>query len=295
MASVIELLAKGVRFLRSKNIERPKCDGEWLFAHILGCSRLELYLRHGAAVDASSEARLRELLVRRARREPLQYILGEVDFCNVKLKVDPRVLIPRGETEMLVEWLVTYIRSRNFGSPATGEAGDCRCEVLDLGTGNGAIAIALAKYFPASRVFAVDKSPPALTVAQENVERNGVRNVKLLKSDWYSVFESGACQEKFDIIVANPPYLAPQEFASAQDEVRKYEPISALVAGDGGLRDIEIILRGAKNFLKKGGLVALETGITHPQQLQNKYKNFFNKTEIVKDLNQFDRFFMAYV
>jgi release factor glutamine methyltransferase len=286
MASVIELLTKGGQFLRSKNIERPKCDAEWLFAHVLGCSRLELYLRHGSAVNASDEACLRALLVRRARREPLQYILGEVDFCDVKLKVDPRVLIPRGETEMLVEWLVAYIGGRDWGG--------YRCNILDLGTGSGAIAIALAKYFPASRVFATDKSPLALAVARENVERNGVRNVKLLESDWYNVLKSGACQEKFDIIVANPPYLTPQEFASAQDEIRKYEPISALVGGDGGLWDIEIILRGAGNFLKKEGLVALETGVTHPRQLQNKYKNFFNKTEIIQDLNQFDRFFMAY-
>ncbi|MDR0590461.1 MAG: peptide chain release factor N(5)-glutamine methyltransferase [Puniceicoccales bacterium] len=295
MASVIELLAKGVRFLHSKNIERPKCDAEWLFAHVLSCSRLELYLRYGAAVGASDEAHLRELLVRRARREPLQYILGEVDFCDVKLAVDPRVLIPRGETEMLVEWLVAYIRGRDWGNFAAGGASNYRCNILDLGTGSGAIAIALAKYFPASRIFATDKSPFALAVAQKNAERNGVRNVKLLESDWYDVFGGGVCQEKFDIIVANPPYLTPQELADARDEVRKYEPISALIAGDGGLRDIEIILRGARNFLKKGGLVALETGITHPRQLRKKYKNFFNKTEIMRDLNQFDRFFVAYV
>jgi release factor glutamine methyltransferase len=226
----------------------------------------------------------------------LQYILGKVDFCDVKLKVDPRVLIPRSETEMLVEWLVAYIKGRDWGdSTVTDGTGSYRCDILDLGTGSGAIAIALAKYFPTSWVFAVDKSPSALAVAQENVERNGVRHVKLLESEWYDVFESGACQEKFDIIVANPPYLTPQEFASAQDEVRKYEPISALVAGDGGLRDIEIILRGARNFLKKGGLVALETGIAHPQRLQNKYKNLFNQTEIIKDLNQFDRFFVAHI
>jgi release factor glutamine methyltransferase len=291
VASLIELLGEGVHFLHSKGIERPKCDAEWLFAHVLGCSRLELYLRRGMAVGAPDEGRLRELLVRRSRREPLQYILGEVDFCDVKLGVDPRVLIPRPETEMLVEWLAAQVKDR-WRAVGTEEP---PVTILDLGTGSGAIGIALAKYFPASRIFAIDKSPFALDVARENVERNGVRNVKLLESDWYAIFEGGVCQEKFDIIVANPPYLSLREFADAGEEVRKYEPISALVAGDDGLGDIEIILGGARNFLRSGGLVALETGVAHPEQLQKKYIKFFNKTEIIRDLNQFDRFFIAWI
>jgi release factor glutamine methyltransferase len=301
MASVIELLTRGVNFLRSKHIERPKCDAEWMFAHVLGCSRLELYLRYQTFIDARAEDQLRDLLVRRSKGEPLQYILGEVDFCNVKLKVDPRVLIPRSETEMLVEWLVAYVKDCQGNADGSGGDGvfagteGDQWNILDLGTGSGAIGIALARYFPESRVLATDKSPLALEVARENMERNGVGNLKLLESDWYGVFESGECKEKFNIIVSNPPYLSQQEFAVARDEVRKYEPISALVADDEGLRDIEIILQGAQKFLKAGGLIALETGISHPQQLQNKYKNFFRQTEIKQDLNKFDRFFIARV
>jgi release factor glutamine methyltransferase len=120
-------------------------------------------------------------------------------------------------------------------------------------------------------------------------------SVKFLESDWYNVLKGRACKGKFDIIVANPPYLTPQEFASAQDEVRKYESIASLVGGDGGLRDIEIILRRARNFLKKEGLVALETEIPHSRQLRNKSKHFFNKMEIMRDLNQLNRFFVAHI
>ncbi|MDR1434942.1 MAG: peptide chain release factor N(5)-glutamine methyltransferase [Puniceicoccales bacterium] len=296
MVGRIELLQRAIAFLHSKNIEQAKCDGECLLAHVLSCSRSVLYLDRRATIDGESEAHFQKLLLRRSRREPLQYILGEVDFCDVRLDVDSRVLIPRSETELLVEWLVAYVKKYfpniYFKGGETMATPEFR--ILDLGTGSGAIAIALAKYFPKSRIIAVDRSPMALEVARENMQKNRIQNLQLLESDWYAALEAHPNEKKFDIIVSNPPYLTQREFDGAQDEIRKYEPIGALIAGNDGLRDVDIILSGAPKFLKKGGIVAIETGILHPKQLREKYKNTFQCTEILKDLNQFDRFFITH-
>ena len=310
MASIDEWLTRASAFLDAKGIASPKCDVEWLLAHVLGCSRSELYLYRRMEISHEIEIQLETLLARRAAREPLQYILGEVDFCNVTLTVDPSVLIPRSETEYLVEWIVDYVRKSNLysdfkqlqGNPSGNEAPlysygpiipSSMPSILDLGTGSGAIAIALAKYFPESHVVGVDQSPMALQVARENQKRNHVDNLDLLESDWYSALKMGA--EMFDIIVANPPYLTQQEFETAQEEIRQYEPFRALVAKNDGLEDIEIILGNARNFLKKHGIIAIETGINHPLLLREKYKNDFGKIEILQDLCQRDRFLIAHV
>jgi release factor glutamine methyltransferase len=290
MASINELLTEGANVLYSNGVEGSRNDAEWLLAHVLGYSRLALNLNGQTTVSRESEMQFWKQLLRRARREPLQYILGEVDFHNTQLKIDARVFIPRGETETLVEWLINHINKR-IGDAFPGEENFSSLNILDLGTGSGAIAIALAKRFPMGCVLAVDRSPLALEVARENMRRNGVNNLQLLQSNWYSAFEGD--RKPFDVIVSNPPYLTRQEFETAQDEVRR-EPISALVAEEEGLRDIRIILNGAQRFLKKDGIVAVETGISHSQELQRAYGERFRQTEILKDLNQFDRFFIAY-
>jgi release factor glutamine methyltransferase len=290
MASITALLREGTKFLRTSHVERPQWDAEWLLAHVLGYPRLELILNGSMAVDEKSETQFWTFLTRRARREPLQYILGEIDFYGIKLKVDPRVFIPRSETELLVEWLLenspNMAGDRSFGGTPLN--------ILDLGTGSGAIAIALAKHFPMSSLLAIDRSLPALRVARKNMERNGVNNLKLLRSNWYDALEGDKWREQFDLIVSNPPYLTHQEFDTAQEEVRRHEPITALVAEEKGIRDIRIILNGAQKFLKKGGIIAIETGILHPKQLQKEYEKYFTQTKILQDLNQLDRFFIAH-
>jgi release factor glutamine methyltransferase len=269
-----------------------------------------LYLYHRVQICRDVELQLEALLARRAAREPLQYILGEVDFCNVTLNVDPSVLIPRSETEYLVEWVVDYVCKSDLyctfkrprGNPSGNESplysdgpiiSSSMPNILDLGTGSGAIAIALAKYFSESHVVGVDQSPMALQVARENQKRNHIENLDFLESDWYSALKIRA--EMFDIIVANPPYLTQQEFETAQEEIRQYEPFRALVAENDGLRDIEIILGDARNFLKKNGVIAIETGVNHPSLLREKYKNDFGEIEILQDLCQRDRFLIAHL
>ncbi|MDR2806543.1 MAG: peptide chain release factor N(5)-glutamine methyltransferase [Puniceicoccales bacterium] len=301
MASIIELLSEATAFLHFKGIEQPKWDGECLLAHVLKCSPLELHLRCKEVISFSDADYFQKLLRRRGKREPLQYILGEVDFFNVKLKVDSRVLIPRHETEYLVAWLVDDIKERylnnKFGNKESVPSLS-KLHILDLGTGSGAIGIALGKSFPESWVTAVDQSPLALEVARENGQKNQVKNLQFLASDWYNIFEvhealQALRQERFDIIVSNPPYLSQREWDEAQDEIRRYEPATALIAGDEGFDAIEIILQGAPKFLKKNGMIAIETGILHPQRLREKYKNLFRRTKILQDLNKFDRFFIA--
>jgi release factor glutamine methyltransferase len=288
MAVLLELLREATDFLSSSGIEEAKCDGEWLFAHILGCSRTELILNCRTTIPPEVEMQFRKLLERRATREPLQYILSEVDFCDVKLKVDPRVLIPRSETEMLVEWLSKKIEFVN-----NMQRKNKNLQILDLGTGSGAIALSLAKRYPNSRIIAIDQSSRALEIARENAALNHITHVEFLESNWFSAL-FGRENANFDVIVSNPPYLTQQEFDSAQDEVRKYEPVEALVSGNEGLQDLQLILDNAPQFLEQNGLVALEMGVNHSEILQKKYKKMFRKIEILQDLSKRNRFFMAY-
>jgi release factor glutamine methyltransferase len=266
MVAVANLLDRVVHFLSAHGIGNARGDAELLLAHLLECLRTEFYLKRQVIVDGIVERRLWEWVRPRAMREPLQYIFGEVDFYNVKLEVDRRVLIPRFETETLVAWLVEK------GVPQlvnkTKKSGE-NLHILDLGTGSGAIAIALAKCFPQGLIAAVDRSSSALEVAQKNATLNRITNVKFLQSDWFNALRKCDC-EKFDIIVSNPPYLTRKEFENAQDEVKKYEPERALIADDKGLRDIYTILGEAPLFLKKDGFIAFEVGVGHAEILQKK-------------------------
>ncbi|MDR1366980.1 MAG: peptide chain release factor N(5)-glutamine methyltransferase [Puniceicoccales bacterium] len=290
MVIVSDLLDHAARFLCMYGIENPKHDAELLLSHLLGCSRLALYLNRRVAVAKNVAYQFFQWLRRRATREPLQYILGEVEFFGVRLKVDSRVLIPRSETEMLVEWLIGKGVPSLVNKRRKNEMNLC---ILDLGTGSGAIAIPLAKYFPFSSIIAVDQSSDALAVAQENAALNCVSHVKFLQSDWF-VSLHGYGFNRFDIIVANPPYLTRKEFEGAQDEIKKYEPERALIAVDNGLRDIRYILNEAPLFLEEDGFVVLEVGMGHAAILRREYGKVFRKVEVFQDLLKCDRFFVAH-
>lgn len=282
MNTLLDLLQKSADFLAKKGVENARLQSELLFAGTLGCRRLDLYLQFDRPMTAAETAALRERVVRRARREPPQYVVGETDFRELALKCDPRALIPRPETEELVGFVLEKLNAlRPAGTPA---------RVLDLGTGTGAIALSFAKERPGTRVVAADKSADALALARENAEKNGLAAaVEFLRSDW---FENVA--GTFDAVVSNPPYLTEAEWASAQPEVREHEPREALVAGDDGLADLEKILRGARAHLAPGGFVALETGIAHRERLRAAALDAgFSETEAKDDLSGRPRFFFA--
>ncbi len=249
--------------------------------HALALKRMQLYMLFERPLTAAELESIRGLVRRRGQREPLQYILGEAEFFGLKLKVDRRALIPRPETERLLE-LVT---ERQAQPPAT---------ILDLGTGSGAIALGLAKLYPQALVTAVDLSDEALALAGENAAACGLAaRVTLLRSDWFAELPAAA---RFDLIVANPPYLSAEETAQTAPEVQGHEPLNALTAPDGGLADLRRILAAAPRFLATGGLLALETGIAqHAELARLALEAGFKRTESRPDLTGRDRFLLAWV
>ena len=245
METLLDTLRKAEAFLGRKGLDRPRLEAEHLFAGVLGLRRLDLYLQFERLLQASELERLRAATVRRGEREPLQHILGTAPFRDLILRSDRRALVPRPETEELVDHALARF-------PA-----DHAVRVLDLGTGSGAIALAIAQERPAWTVEALDASEDALALARENAAALGLgTRVAFAKSDWFS-----AVTDAYDLIVSNPPYLTEAEVASAEPEVRLHDPMSALAAPEDGLADLRRILSEAPRFLRPGGWVVLETGV----------------------------------
>ncbi|MDB6092874.1 MAG: protein-(glutamine-N5) methyltransferase, release factor-specific [Verrucomicrobia bacterium] len=280
MLTVLEVIKKTTDFFAGKGIDSPRLNAELLVGHALSLKRMQLYMQFERPLTDAELELIRPLVRRRGLREPVQYILGETDFFGLKLKVDPRALIPRPETERLLE----LITERLGQAPAT---------ILDLGTGSGAIALGLAKHYPAAKVTAVDLSPGALALAGENAAATALADrVNVIQSNWFEELPRDLC---FDLIVANPPYLSAAETAETTPEVRGHEPVHALTAEENGLADLGKILRGAPQFLAAGGMVALETGISqHAELARIAAEAGLKRTESVPDLTGRDRFFLAW-
>jgi release factor glutamine methyltransferase len=279
MITVLEVVQKTTDFLAGKGVESARLNAELLIGHALGLKRMQLYLQFERVLVEAELEKIRPLVKRRSQREPLQYIIGETEWSGVRLKVDRRALIPRPETELLVEG----VTERLAEPPA---------RILDLGTGTGAIALALAKRYETAAVTAVDASDDALALAGENARLLGLNDrVRLVKSSWYDAL---AADESYDLIVSNPPYLTTDETAAAEPEVRVHEPVSALTAADEGLADLRVIIAGALRFLKPGGLLALETGIAQHAVLVKLLTDAgYTAVESRKDLTDRDRFVFA--
>jgi release factor glutamine methyltransferase len=279
MLTVLEVIKKTGEFFEAKGIESGRLNAELLVGHALGLKRMQLYLQFERVLATAEVDRIRALVRRRGLREPLQYIVGEVDFCGLKLKADRRALIPRPETERLVEIIV-----ERCTAPA---------QAIDLGTGGGAIALALAAAWPGAVLTAVDLSEDALALARENAASTGhAARVTFLRSDWFAQVPAGA---RFNLVAANPPYLSAEEAAAAAPEVRDYEPSQALAAGDAGIAALRTIVRAAPAFLAPGGLLALETGTAHHAELLRLAGEAgFSRTESLRDLTGRDRFVLAW-
>ena len=246
--TVLRLMLWSADYLERKGIERARLDAEYLLAHVLGVGRLEMYLQHERPLEPAELEAFRPLLKRRAAREPLQYVLGRQAFRDLDLEVGPGVLIPRPETEQLVEIVLKWARAR----------GDEALTALDIGTGSGAIALALLAEGPFGRVVATDASAAALAVAGRNRDAIGAPERLELRAGEY--LEPIAPDERFDVVVSNPPYVAERERASLAPEVAEWEPAQALFAGSDGLDALRRIVADAPRALRTGGLLALETG-----------------------------------
>ena len=254
--TILHLLRWSTAYLTEKGVPSARLDVEHLLAHVMGTERLQLYLRFEQPVTAAELARFRPLLLERARRKPLQYILGRASFRELDLMVDGRVLIPRPETEELVEAVLRHFADR--GATADGESAKW-ARALDVGTGSGAIALSLAKEGPFARIVASDASSAALEVASANVEASGLeRVVELRLGEGLGVTRP---EERFHAVVSNPPYVARADFEGLQPEVRVWEPEAALVAGSDGLSMLRELVSGAAKRLEVGGLLALEVGM----------------------------------
>jgi release factor glutamine methyltransferase len=238
-----EVLRRSAGYLEDRGSPTPRLDAELLLAHALGLSRIELYTAHDRPLDESELAACRELIRRRGEREPVAYITGRRGFRMIDLEVDRRVLVPRPETELLVDRCLALLAEA--AQPA----------VLDVGTGSGAIALALAAEAPGARVAACDISEEALAVAAANAARLELE-VELVRSDLLEAFAG----RRFDLIVSNPPYVTEAELAQLEPEVREWEPRLATVAGADGLEVYRRLLPEALEHLPPGGALALECG-----------------------------------
>jgi len=282
MLTVLEIIKKTTDFFAAKGIESARLNAELLIGHALGLKRMALYLQFERLLSEPELEKLRGLVRRRGQREPLQYIVGETEFFGLKLKTDRRALIPRPETELLVENIVALSETPPLA-------------LLDLGTGSGAIALALTKAFPEARITAVDSSDDALALARENATSlASAERVVFVRSNWFQALPSEA---KFDLIVANPPYLSATETAATEPEVKGYEPLGALTAAEEGLADLREIVTGAPAFLSStGGMIALETGIDqHAELMILATAAGFRRTESRKDMTGRDRFLFAWI
>ncbi len=273
---ILEVIQKTIPYFEKAGIESPRLTIELLLAHVLKKKRLQIYLEFEREVDEATLEILRGLVKRRVAGEPLQYVTGEAEFCGLKLAVDRRVLIPRPETELLVE----VVAARK---PAT---------VVDVGTGSGCIALALAQRLPAMEVTAVDVSPDALAVATANASRCDFKNfTRLLQSDLLSIFPDGFT---VDAIVSNPPYIASGELAQLPREVKDFEPAQALFAGVDGLEVIRRLVLEAKRFLSPNGFMALEIGAGQCAAVTKLFESAgYKVAQVEKDLQGHERVIVA--
>ncbi len=231
---------------RGRGIESPRLDAEVLLARALGTPRIQLILDARRPLSAEELAGFREMVKRRRAREPVAYILGDREFYGRPFRVDARVLVPRPDTETLVEVALERTRAVSLSMRA-----------LDLCTGSGCVAITLARERPTASVWATDVSEGALAVARDNALRLGAHRLALRQGDLFAAVPAGA---RFDVVVSNPPYIAAGEVVDLMPDVRDFEPRLALEGGADGLAVLRRIVEGAGAHLVSGGVLAVEVG-----------------------------------
>ncbi len=273
--TVLEVLQSTAAYFSKRGIERPRLNAEHLIAHALGKKRLDIYLEFERELTERELAPLRERVRRRGQKEPLQHLLGTVEFCGDIFLCDKRALVPRPETEQLVELVISKIENR-------------KSKIIDVGTGSGVIALALAHKFPEAEVVATDISDEALSLARENAKRLGIDRVQFLVGD---LLEGIAGQ--FDVIIANLPYISRDDRDQLAPEVL-HDPEIALFAGQRGDEILRRLIEDAPARLRAGGLLALEIGLGQAEALGDflRSKNY-RDIEAKNDYSGVTRFLFA--
>lgn len=273
--TISTLLAWTGQYFRDKGVDNPRLDAEVLLCHVLGKDRLYLYVNFDQPLTDGELASYRSLVKERAQRLPVAYIIGRKEFMGLSFAVDPAVLIPRPDTEILVEVALARLQD----SEAT--------DVLDLGTGSGAIIISILTRCPRARGVAVDIAADALTVAAANAERHGVNDrLELYRGDLFGP----VADKRFAAIMSNPPYIAEGDLAGLQPEVQ-FEPRQALAGGSDGLELYRRIIRLAPGYVKPGGFVALEAGAGQAARIAALADEgrFFTLEDIISDYGGIQR------
>jgi len=268
MTAILQLLTTAKKEL-GKTSETPDADAEILLCHTLGCDRAYLYTWPEKQPEQDQIKRYEELIQRRQQGEPVAYLTGKRSFWDFTLSVSPATLIPRPETELLVEQALTLIPENSA------------LDILDLGAGTGAIALAIAHERPACNITAVEYSKSACTIAEKNIHQFSKGNIRLLEGNWFSTLN----QQPFDIIISNPPYIAERDPHLHQGDVQ-YEPTSALSAGEDGLDAIRHIILNAPKHLRASGWLLLEHGYDQANVVNHLFlKHGFKHISHLKDLS----------
>ena len=276
MLTVHNALKLATEYFDKKEIQSARINAELLLAHLLNCKRLDLYLRFDQPLGENEVEQYRQLIARRGKYEPVQYIIGSTEFYGLQFEVNPSVLIPRPETEILVE---TVINNYKYSD---------KIKILDIGCGSGNIAVALAKNLPDAEITTIDVSEEALKIAQANAIRNEAGNIKFQLADINSdrLFPNN----KFNVLVSNPPYVSGQEFNSLQKEITMYEPRNAVTDDEDGLRFYKRISEFANQYLVDGGSLFYEIGAGQSDDVKSlMIGNGFTSIQIIKDYQKIDR------
>jgi len=264
--TVLQVLQATTAYFKKHSVENPRLNAEHLLAHVLGRKRIELYLEFERVLTESELAPLRDLVKRRGEGEPLQHLLGTVEFCGLTFLCDKRAMVPRSETEELVELIESRIENR-------------KSKIEDVGTGSGVIALSLAMKFPEAEILGIDISDDALALAQENAARlKLVDRVRFLKSNLFENVDG-----TFDLVVANLPYISTQDHHTLSREVL-HDPAVALFASARGDELVRELIAQAPSQLRPGGMLALEIGIGQGDALfsalaEKNYRDIYSKTD----------------
>lgn len=280
MITILEAIKLSTEYLEKKNVESPRTNAEILLSEILKVKRLDLYLSFDKPLNETELVTYREFIKKRGLRIPLQYIIGYVDFFGLKIKVNENVLIPRPETELLVEKII---------EETTDNVG---LQVLDIGSGSGNISLAVAKNLSDSFITAIEISKQALNLSKENADNNLVKNVKFICKD---IFDDDVISlGKFDIIVSNPPYVSINEYQTLEPELKNYEPKIALTDNEDGLKFYKRIALVSKSILNLDGKIFLELGKGQYPLVKDIFTSTgFNKVRVFKDYQGIDRIFLG--
>ena len=288
--TIRNILKSAIEKLKKSEIEFPEINADTLLAYVISCDRTNLYTNPDELINDSDICKYNELIHKRASHVPLQYITKRVEFMSLDFVVDEGVLIPRPETEILVEAVIKKTDNKLYH--------DRKIIIIDIGTGSGNIAVSLAKNISNVKIYASDISREALTVANENVLRHDVTDkIHLLHGNVFEAFSNNVKKEQVDFIVSNPPYVSKSESKNLEPELIDHEPLLALIGGEDGLFFYKQIIKDAANWIKPGGYLIIEIGETQANSIIKLMQNelHYDEIEIINDLQGKERIISAKV